>query len=214
MARPLLRKGSQGAAVKDVQTALQRRGFSPGPIDGIFGPLTETAVRAFQTAGGLIVDGIVGPQTWGALCEPTFEPARWNDGGPVQRSNNCYNYACDVQSGTFAQPGDASGAPFGSTDCASVAAAAVSDGVSATSCDDPECYGCCHQIALVIWPGVDFHWYRRDREGRWSHKPGRTAARDTDNSGNTITDPRLADRGPYVEFCGCFCVCADTLAAI
>ncbi|MBV9102244.1 MAG: hypothetical protein JO060_01570 [Candidatus Eremiobacteraeota bacterium] len=57
-------------------------------------------------------------------------------------------------------------------------------------------------------PGYDFHWYRRDRDGTWSHKPGGTEARNVDNSGHIITDPRTADRGPYTQFCGCYCVCA------
>ena len=36
-------------------------------VDGIFGPLTEEAVKTFQTAKGLAVDGTVGPETWAAL---------------------------------------------------------------------------------------------------------------------------------------------------
>jgi peptidoglycan hydrolase-like protein with peptidoglycan-binding domain len=36
-------------------------------VDGIFGPLTEAGVRAFQEAHGLLVDGIVGRQTLAAL---------------------------------------------------------------------------------------------------------------------------------------------------
>jgi hypothetical protein len=214
MAKPLLRRGSRGDAVRDLQAALLRAGFSPGPIDGIFGPQTEGAVRAFQLARSLLLDGIVGPQTWGALCVPEFDPSTWNDGASIQRTNNCYNFACDIQSGTFAQPGNASGNPFASTDCASVEQAARSDGLDTGSCDDAECAECCHQVALVIWPGVDFHWYRRDRSGSWSHKPGQTPARDTDNSGSAISDPRTADRGPYVDFCGCFCVCKGKVAAI
>ena len=41
--------------------------FSPGPIDGLGGARTLTAVIAFQSAEGLVVDAIVGPRTWSAL---------------------------------------------------------------------------------------------------------------------------------------------------
>ena len=47
----------------------------------------------------------------------------------------------------------------------------------------------------------DFHWYRQtkpvDGEERWCHKMGGSPARNTDDSGNPITDPRTADRGWY-----------------
>jgi GH25 family lysozyme M1 (1,4-beta-N-acetylmuramidase) len=56
-----------GDDVTDLQTRLAGRGVDPGPIDGVFGPLTDAAVRAFQTAVGIGIDGIVGPVTWGAL---------------------------------------------------------------------------------------------------------------------------------------------------
>jgi nucleoid-associated protein YgaU len=65
---PTLRKGSRGDAVKGLQNALSGRGFGFGPIDGVFGPATENAVREFQRAAGLDDDGIVGPNTWQALC--------------------------------------------------------------------------------------------------------------------------------------------------
>jgi peptidoglycan hydrolase-like protein with peptidoglycan-binding domain len=64
---PLLRRGSDGDWVSYMQGMLEAQGHSPGPIDGDFGPLTEAAVRAFQEANGCKVDGIVGPETWGAL---------------------------------------------------------------------------------------------------------------------------------------------------
>jgi mannan endo-1,4-beta-mannosidase len=70
--RPTLQEGSSGEAVKELQRALQRAGFDPGPIDGEFGPVTAAAVRSFQAARGLVVDGIVGPQTWGALFETFY----------------------------------------------------------------------------------------------------------------------------------------------
>jgi hypothetical protein len=92
-------------------------------------------------------------------------------------------------------------------DCTEVGSGAKSDGLVPVDCDGGcGCSDCHHQVALVLWPGVDFHWYRRDRDGKWSHKPGSTAARNTDNSGNLITDPRTANRGPYTVFCGCYCV--------
>jgi len=58
-----------------------------------------------------------------------------------------------------------------------------------------------HLAALVIWPDVDFHWYRKGRNGYWSHKPGGTAVTNLDNSNVTIPDPRTADRGGYTHFC-------------
>ena len=57
----------RGADVQAFQAAIARDGFSQvGPIDGIFGPLTEGATRAFQSSRGLGVDGVVGPRTWAA----------------------------------------------------------------------------------------------------------------------------------------------------
>ena len=66
---PMLAYGSVGSYVAQLQSDLQADGISPGPIDGIFGPKTLHAVREFQQTHGLIVDGIVGPQTWGALLK-------------------------------------------------------------------------------------------------------------------------------------------------
>lgn len=76
---PQLSEGSDGEWVSHLQTILQARGFDPGPIDGIFGPRTEAAVKAYQEAYGLTVDGIVGPITWGSLNEGE-EPAEEEDG--------------------------------------------------------------------------------------------------------------------------------------
>ena len=141
-------------------------------------------------------------------CVPTFDPSAWNDGNGIQFHNNCYNYACNIRTDTFAQPGRASGHMYTSLDCASVGSGAQSDGLASVDCDEGcGCGKCCHEVALVMDPGVDFHWYRKDRDGTWSHKPGGTEARNIDNSGHVITDPRTADRGMYTVFCGCYCVC-------
>lgn len=61
--KPMMR----GDDVVELQTALRENGFDPGRIDGIFGKQTKAAVRAFQKAAGLQVDGIAGPETFAAL---------------------------------------------------------------------------------------------------------------------------------------------------
>jgi hypothetical protein len=62
-----IRNGSRGDDVKTLQAQLNALGFDCGKVDGIFGSKTETATRAYQSARGLVVDGIAGPKTWGAL---------------------------------------------------------------------------------------------------------------------------------------------------
>ena len=50
MAEPVLKKGSNDPAVRDLQEALKALGHDPGPVDGIFGAKTESAVKKFQQA--------------------------------------------------------------------------------------------------------------------------------------------------------------------
>lgn len=72
-----LRKGSDGAAVEEMQKLLMKHGYSLPKYgaDGDFGNETLTAVKAFQEANGLDVDGAVGPITWAALrTEPAKQP--------------------------------------------------------------------------------------------------------------------------------------------
>jgi peptidoglycan hydrolase-like protein with peptidoglycan-binding domain len=66
---PMLKTGSSGSSVKELQARLEANGFDPGAADGIFGPKTEAAVKGFQRKWGLAVDGIVGNATWGKLQE-------------------------------------------------------------------------------------------------------------------------------------------------
>jgi peptidoglycan hydrolase-like protein with peptidoglycan-binding domain len=63
----LLKEGSSGPLVKQLQQRLKDKGFNPGDIDGVFGLGTKEAVRAFQKANGLEADGLVGQQTWKVL---------------------------------------------------------------------------------------------------------------------------------------------------
>jgi len=71
--QPTINEGATGDAVRRLQRALRRTPNLGLVIDGVFGPLTLTAVKSFQSGAGLAVDGIVGPRTWNALP----------DGGPM-----------------------------------------------------------------------------------------------------------------------------------
>jgi hypothetical protein len=136
-----------------------------------------------------------------AADAPTYNPGAWNNPA-VQPNNNCYNYANDHATNTFAQPGRAHGKQTSIMDCGHVQPAAVADGLAAApNFTAPLAAGAGWYVALVIWPGSDYHWYRQDIVGCWSHKPGSTAARNVDNAGKQISDPKTCDRGPYTVFC-------------
>jgi len=66
-----LRKGDTGEDVHQLQIALDGLEFNVGPLDGIFGPSTESAVLGFQAREKLLVDGIVGPVTWRRIADLT-----------------------------------------------------------------------------------------------------------------------------------------------
>jgi hypothetical protein len=141
------------------------------------------------------------------MAIPPYDAGKWNNNPTVLRNNNCYNYGNDKITNTFAQPGRGSGqeAPYPPS-CAGTTGAAVRDGlISISNPDMTPAEG--HIVALVVstTPGfLDYHWYRRDSNNMWSHKPGQTVVRNTDNSGNLISDPRTCDRGLYNNFCGFF----------
>ncbi len=155
---------------------------------------------------------------------PAYKPADWNDGGAVQDSTNCYAYAMDSRlghaPGNKPQPGEKSSVSFSDpVDCASVSNAVVQDGkpddiVQAPRCpynqqekqpppDKPGYY----LVALVTTSkptgydakdGVfyvnDYHWYRQDDDGSWSHKPGHDVVRNVDAAGKAIPNPEAAAR--------------------
>jgi peptidoglycan hydrolase-like protein with peptidoglycan-binding domain len=86
MTHSTIHRGSTGADVALAQQRLNERGYGPLKVDSLFGPLTEKAVYAYQTdrsAGPppapyalnwpLVVDSIVGPETWGRLDPPLIK---------------------------------------------------------------------------------------------------------------------------------------------
>jgi hypothetical protein len=172
---------------------------------------------------------VYGSVGWGPPCS---DPSGYC---PSLTSNNCYSYAVNDLYGhpeaTKPQPGEASYAPYYSdfdsgieflddgwvhyyrygystgADLTKdrVSAAAVSDGlVPAGPYDTCEVGG--HKVALFVDPGRDYHWYRQDRGGLWSHKPGwsKPTNRDADNA--LIVNPLNANTGNYTDFGGFYCV--------
>lgn len=178
---------------------------------------SSPAIATYNGPMHIVHQGASSNQLWHSLylekicAVPSYQPDYWNYYTYIRSNNNCYNYGNNKRTDTYAQPGRASGQSF-SLNCTSVGDAAVSDGISrisGTSCPSGEM-----KIALAIAPGWDYHWYRRDSNGYWSHKPGGTYATNLDNSGNLITNPESADRGYYTDFCGYFCTCSDDLQGI
>lgn len=152
--------------------------------------------------------------------ELEYEPDLWNY-SPVQYGTNCYSYALDNQvhpdSNTlwYMHPGAAAGYTLtrdnlnADTIVAYVKADATALGFTFTEIKrDEYCPTGSYKVALVIAQGEDYHWYRQNLDGTWSHKPGQTAVTDKDANQSTILNPETADRdysyADYSEFVGFF----------
>ena len=63
---PVVQNGSQGHPIRTLQSLLRAHGHNL-TVDGMFGPATEAAVKAFQTSKGMTADGILSAHTWSTL---------------------------------------------------------------------------------------------------------------------------------------------------
>lgn len=88
-----VRKGSKGETVKTLQTILNEVDNAGLVVDGSFGSATRSAVKAFQEANNLKVDGIVGPATWAALLE------KYNGTGAQEDEDTAADYTGTLQKG-------------------------------------------------------------------------------------------------------------------
>jgi hypothetical protein len=119
--------------------------------------------------------------------------------------NNCYCFASNIVADIrYATPGK-----YGGRDLTNIVSSEVINGLTADGWKKI-CEKFTLIIALVIWPGTDFHFYRLMTSGPtylWGHKPGGTRAVCTDNNGKWIQaglTPENINRGPYTDFCGYF----------
>jgi peptidoglycan hydrolase-like protein with peptidoglycan-binding domain len=119
---PVLQQGSQGARVKTLQYMLRgsRDAWKSLAVDGVFGPLTEEIVRAYQGFTGLTVDGVAGPETWGSITggKAVGSTVRSGDTGEfvkaAQNELDRHNYSVVVD-GIFGDKTDASVRQFQNT---------------------------------------------------------------------------------------------------
>jgi hypothetical protein len=165
--------------------------------------------------------------------EPPYEPHRWNGTREIRETHNCFSYAMNVNDPKqivdcrknkdcnvpFHQPGSASGHDgFTSArdkTCSEMIGRILGDnpGIRMASFTD-RCPKETSKIAIVVDPKEDYHFFRQDTNGWWSHKPGGTAVTNKDSSKRPIYDPKLANRNYLIDgghlnynmFCSYLCV--------
>jgi hypothetical protein len=165
--------------------------------------------------------------------EPDFNPDRFNKLKGIKEAHNCFAYAFDYinmpKSNNcndsscpvpFPQPGRTSGYPKWSKvkgkRCPDLLARLFGDvkGLKLSSFEE-KCKPNMSKIALVADEDEDYHFYRQDSNGFWSHKPGATSVTHLDATKRPIYDPQLASRKyddtslNYDKFCGYLCVPKD-----
>ena len=163
--------------------------------------------------------------------EPAYEPDKYNQYPGIKESHNCYTYAlnylhlprsakkCTKTSCPlpFPQPGRASGYPKWSDvkgkRCPDLIARIMGDVPgTVTSTFEQKCPAGKRKIAIVVDEKEDYHLFRQDKDGNWSHKPGATDVIRHDATQRPIYDPELASRYypssglHYDHFCSYLCI--------
>jgi hypothetical protein len=167
--------------------------------------------------------------------EVLYQPEKWS--GQIQYTTNCYAYGLNLQKdpisglgfplpwgrGYCLQPGELAHNGIATSALSDPAAAAIIkackddaayiSGVFTQVNRDVKCPVGTYKVALVLDLGHDYHWYRQNPDNTWSHKTGTNPVKNTDASGQLITDPQRADRnyisqggGNYSTFVGYFAV--------
>lgn len=170
--------------------------------------------------------------------EPPYNPERYNTNPLVRETHNCWAYGMDVVDPAqltqcldgngnskkncqllYHQPGGTKGLATRLRGADGRQCAVVADLMRADVADivptsfAARCHRGSSKIALVVHPGEDYHFYRQDADGWWSHKDGANRVKRYDAEGLPIWDPRTAARDyrprgsflNYRDFCGYYC---------
>lgn len=146
--------------------------------------------------------------------EIPYEPEKWNS-DPVLNGTNCYNYALNNQCwpvgsntvrwflpGTIRNINPEQSIPSSDLDLNGAGIISRVQDDAGINHDlfyfEPidkvlQCPAGTYKVALAIAPGQDFHWYRQNPDGTWSHKLGKNPVTNTDALGNVIYDPCIAE---------------------
>ena len=160
--------------------------------------------------------------------EPDYNPSKYNKHPGLKSSQNCFAYAfhhtilpknCtnDSCNASFHQPGIKSGhrhwSEVNGKRCPDLLGRLLGDVPSIRlSTFTNRCPKNMTKAAVVTDENEDYHFYRQDSNGYWSHKPGSTDVTNKDATGRFIYDPALAARYyeksglDYKNFCGYFCL--------
>ena len=163
-----------------------------------------------------------------------YDPEKYNHNSLVQETHNCWAYSMDVLDPAqltqclnkpkgcqllYHQPGGTKGMSSELSQARGRSCKVV-DRLMRT--DVPElqpttfeakCPTGSSKIALVVHPGEDYHFYREDTDGWWSHKDGANKVKRFDAEGQPIWNPQTAARDyrpkgsflNYKDFCGFYC---------
>jgi hypothetical protein len=163
--------------------------------------------------------------------EPDYEPEIWNDDNDIQYSHNCYSYflndinqnlKCLCKNGKCKyinpQPGHYSRnieVNLDNTTCDIIENRLLDDNINIHVADfDQKCAPNYYKGALTVDPNYQYHFYRQDSNGFWSHKDGGLPVTNLDASNKIISDPKLADKNypdkkkpvNYSDFCNYYCI--------
>ena len=166
--------------------------------------------------------------------EPVYDPDRYNTNPLVQKTHNCWAYSMNVLDPAqltqclgkgpecdllYHQPGGTKGLSSALQESRGRSCRVVDRLMRADVPDlkpttfEARCPAGSSKIALVVHPGEDYHFYRQDADGWWSHKDGSNKVKRYDAEGQPIWNPETAARDyrprgsflNYKSFCGFYC---------